>query len=76
MLRLVPRSKTTTNRDHSELARRVLARNFESAAKALHEHIDSPAKALARLPDATLIQAFGAGDESRFPGPNRRSNAA
>ena len=54
ILRMVPRSKTTTDRDHNELARKVLARDFESASKALHEHIDRPAKALAKLPAATL----------------------
>lgn len=58
VLRLVPRSKSTTDRDHAELARLVLARDFNAAAKALHGHIDLPAKALQELPAAALNAAF------------------
>ncbi len=58
VLRVVPRSKLATDRDHAELARLVLARDFPAASAALHEHIDRPAKALQRLPNAALSAAF------------------
>ena len=58
VLRLVPRTKTTTDRDHSNLAKLVLARNFEAAARELHEHIERPAQALRQLPGGTLSAAF------------------
>lgn len=58
VLRLVPRSKATTARDHTELARLVMAREFDAAAKALHAHIDLPAKALQELPQTALNAAF------------------
>jgi GntR family carbon starvation induced transcriptional regulator len=59
VLRAVPRSKATTDRDHGELARLVMARDFEAASKALHEHIDRPARALQRLSAAAVTAAFG-----------------
>ena len=61
VLRMVPRSKAATDRDHLELARLVLARDFQAASTALHEHIDRPAKALQRLPHAALSAALGTG---------------
>lgn len=58
VLRLVPRSKAATDRDHAELTRLVLERDFKAAAAALHEHIDKPAKAVRRLPATALAAAF------------------
>lgn len=58
VLRMLPRSKATTDRDHASLARLVMARDFEAAAAALHSHIDLPAKALQKLPKLTLSEAF------------------
>lgn len=58
VLRLVPRSKAATDRDHAELAQRAMTRDFEAAAQALHEHIDKPARALQTLPAGALHAAF------------------
>jgi GntR family transcriptional regulator, carbon starvation induced regulator len=58
LLRLAPRSKAATDRDHGELARLVLARDFDAASAFLHEHIDRPAKALQKLPAKALLAVF------------------
>lgn len=58
ILRLAPRSKAATDRDHAELARMAMSRDFDAAATALHEHIDRPAKALQRLPASAIEDAF------------------
>jgi GntR family transcriptional regulator, carbon starvation induced regulator len=61
VLRLVPRTKAATDRDHGELARLVLARDVDAAAKALHTHIEAPALALSKLPVLALKKAFEPG---------------
>ena len=61
VLRLVPRSKAATDRDHSELAQRAMTRDFDAAAQTLHEHIDKPARALQKLPAGALQAAFAPG---------------
>lgn len=58
VLRLAPRSKATTDRDHSELARLVMARDFDAASAFLHEHIDRPARALEKVPAAAIQKLF------------------
>lgn len=58
VLRLVPRSKAATDRDHAELAKLVLVRDFDAAAAALREHIDMPARAVRRLSAKALADAF------------------
>lgn len=58
VLRLVPRSKAATDRDHAELVQRAMSRDFEAAAQSLHEHIDRPARALQKLPAGALQAAF------------------
>lgn len=61
VLRLVPRRKAVTDRDHAALARHALARDTAAACAALHAHIDMTTQALRQLPPATLRQAFGDG---------------
>ena len=68
VLRLAPRSKAATDRDHVTLAKVVLARDFEAAARALHEHIERPAQALRLLPGGTLTAAFA---QLSAPSPRR-----
>ncbi len=58
VLRLVPRSRAASERDHAELARMAMSRDFEAAAAALHAHIDRPARALQKLPVSALEGAF------------------
>lgn len=58
VLRLVPRSKAATDRDHAELAQLAMSRDFEAAAQSLHEHIDKPARTLQKLPPGALQAAF------------------
>lgn len=50
VLRLVPRSKTATDRDHAALARHALARDADAALRVLHEHIELTNRALQKLP--------------------------
>ena len=59
VMRLVPRRKAVSDRDHAALARHALARDTEAACAALHAHIDMTTQALSRLPPDTLQQAFG-----------------
>lgn len=59
VLRLVPRRKAITDRDHAALARHALARDADAACAALHAHIDLTTQALHKLPPATLQQLFG-----------------
>lgn len=59
VLRLVPRRKALTDRDHAALARHALARDARAAVEALHAHIDLTTQALLQLPADTLAQAFG-----------------
>jgi GntR family transcriptional regulator, carbon starvation induced regulator len=59
VLRLVPRRKAVTDRDHAALARHALARDTQAACDALHAHIDMTTQALKLLPPATLKQVFG-----------------
>jgi len=59
VLRLVPRRKAVTDRDHAALARYALARDAAAACAALHAHIDMTNQALQQLPAATLAQKFG-----------------
>lgn len=72
VLRLAPRSKSTTDRDHAALARLVLARDFAAAAAALHVHIERPAQALRQLPGGTLAAAFA---ELSAPGARKAARA-
>lgn len=59
VMRLVPRRKAVTDRDHAALARHALARDARAAVQALHAHIDLTTQALMQLPPDTLAQAFG-----------------
>jgi GntR family transcriptional regulator, carbon starvation induced regulator len=59
VLRLVPRRKSITDRDHAALAKHALARDAQAACAALHQHIDLTSCALAQLPPATLKTIFG-----------------
>lgn len=59
VLRLVPRRKAISDRDHAALARHALARNTEAALQALHDHIDLTTQALDKLPEATRERLFG-----------------
>lgn len=58
VLRLVPRRKAVSDRDHAALARHALARDADAAVQALHAHIDLTTQALMKLPAQTLAQAF------------------
>lgn len=60
VLRLVPRRKSITDRDHAALAKHALARDTAAACEALHAHIDLTTQALKQLPPDTLRQLFGA----------------
>ena len=53
VLRLVPRRKGVTDRDHATLAKHALARDAEAAVAALHKHIDLTTQALKQLPAET-----------------------
>jgi len=75
LLRLVPRSKAATDRDHAELTRLVLARDFAGASAALRSHIDRPAQALARLPERDLAEAFARLSAAGPLNPPRRTRA-
>ncbi len=59
VLRLVPRRKAVTDRDHAALARHALARDTLAACEALHAHIDMTTQALKQLPPDTQLQIFG-----------------
>lgn len=59
VMRLVPRRKSVTDRDHAALARHALARDAQAACTALHAHIDLTTQALEQLSPQTLQRAFG-----------------
>lgn len=58
VLRLVPRRKAVTDRDHAALARHALNRDVDAACAALHAHIDMTTQALQQVPAATLQACF------------------
>lgn len=60
VMRLVPRRKAVTDRDHAALAKHALARDTEAALAALHAHIDLTDQALRQLPPETLQAALAA----------------
>lgn len=59
LLRLVPRRKAITDRDHAALARHALDRNVAAALQALHDHIDLTTQALQQLPAEARERYFG-----------------
>lgn len=62
VLRMVPRRKAVTDRDHATLARHALARDADAAVAALHKHIDLTTQALKQLPSETWQRQFEGGE--------------
>jgi GntR family transcriptional regulator, carbon starvation induced regulator len=58
VLRMVPRRKAITDRDHAALAKHALARDADAACAALRKHIDLTSSTLAQLPAATMKNFF------------------
>ncbi len=50
VLKSSPRKKTDSDKDHENITRLVLARNFEGAAEAMHAHIDLTLHSLGKKP--------------------------
>ena len=58
VLRLAPRRKSVTDRDHAALAKQVLARDTAAALHALHDHIELTTLVLQQLPGDAMDLAF------------------